>query len=71
MVIDPQYQSAKSFCLGLAPVKVEDDWGYIDMDTNIVIECKYKDAGVFSTAGSAPVYNGYSWTFLVLCEYEK
>ena len=70
MIIEPQYQNAKSFCLGLAPVKVNDDWGYIDLDKNIVIECKYKDAGVFSKAGAAPVYNGYSWMFLVLCEYE-
>lgn len=69
MVIEPQYESAKSFSLGLAPVKENDKWYYIDVETKAVTEAEYDDAGVFSPDGSAPVKKGTSWNFLILCEY--
>ena len=71
IVIKPQYEDAKSFSMGLAPVKIEDRWGYINTSGELVIETKYFDAGVFSSDGSAAVKNSYAWNFIVLCEYNN
>lgn len=70
VVIEAQYQAAKSFSLGLAPIEIEDRWGYINVDNEIVIETKYFDAGVFSEDGAAPVSSSNYWNFLVLCGYD-
>ena len=56
--------------MGMAPIKVEDRWGYINTDGKVVVETKYFDAGVFSQDGSAPVKNASTWNFIVLCEYD-
>lgn len=71
MVIDPQYQDAKSFAMGMAPIEVEDRWGYINIDGKVVIDTKYFDAGVFSQDGSAPVKSISFWNLIVLCEYDS
>lgn len=71
IVIEPQYEQAKSFSMGMAPIEVEDRWGYINTDGKVVIEPKYFDAGVFSQDGSAAVKNVSAWNFIVLCEYDK
>lgn len=69
-ILKPQFQNAKSFSLGLAPVQVGDRWGFIDLEGNLVVECKYSDAGVFSVDGAAPVKGSETWNLLVLCEYD-
>ncbi len=70
VVIEPQYEEAKSFAMGLAPVKVEGYWGYITTECELVVEPKYEDAGTFSQDGAAPVKNAVVWNFIVLCEYD-
>lgn len=70
IVIEPQYEGAKSFSLGLAPIEIADRWGYINTDGTVVIETEYFDAGVFSKDGSAPVKSNAAWNFIVLCEYD-
>ena len=69
IVIEPRYESAKSFSLGFAPVKENDKWYYIDVETKAITEAEYDDAGVFSPDGSAPVKKNTAWNFLILCEY--
>lgn len=71
IVMEPQYQDAKSFSLGLAPVKVGEAWGYINTKGELVVEAEYTDAGVFSQDGSATVKKSTIWYFLVLCEYDE
>lgn len=71
IVIEPKFQAAKSFSLGLAPYSENDRWGYVNVNGETVIEPKYFDAGVFAADGSAAVKNVSGWNFIVLCEYDK
>jgi len=54
-IIIPQYEKARAFVNGLAPVYLDREWGYIDLEGNWVVEPKYRDAEVFSKSGLAPV----------------
>lgn len=48
MAVQPQYVEALDFSEGLAAVRIEDKWGYIDTKGNQVIEPQYDKAGGFS-----------------------
>lgn len=56
-VIEPTFEDAKNFYLGIAPVKINGLWGYIDTQGNIVIDAKYLDASEFYSEGYAYVRN--------------
>lgn len=47
-VIAPQYQDARQFSEGLAAVKKDGKWGYIDTEGNTVIPFRFDDAGSFN-----------------------
>ena len=47
-VIAPQYEDARTFSNGLAAVKLNGKWGYIDLDNKVVIDFLYDDAKMFS-----------------------
>lgn len=47
-VIAPQYEAAGRFDDGLAPVKQNGKWGYIDTDNQVVIPFRYDIAGLFN-----------------------
>ncbi len=47
-LIAPTYEDGLWFTEGLAAVKKDGKWGYIDMDGEVVIDFIYDDAGVFS-----------------------
>jgi len=53
IVIQDKYEAAKSFSEGLAPVKEDGLWGYIDRENNIKIECRFDDANSFSESVAA------------------
>jgi hypothetical protein len=42
-----QFDDCRSFSEGLAVVKIEDKWGYIDKTGKIVINPQFDDAGGF------------------------
>ena len=46
-MIAPQYEDADLFSDGLAPVKKNGKWGYINTDNKVVIPFQYDIAGVF------------------------
>lgn len=71
MIIEPTYDDANSFSIGLAPVKDNDRWGYINTNSEFVIEAKYFDVKPFSSDGAAAVKTTSSWNLIVLCKYEK
>ena len=48
VVIKPEYDVVSNFSEGLARVKVEELWGYIDMNGEFVIVPKFKYAEDFS-----------------------
>jgi hypothetical protein len=62
-VVTKGYEAAKDFSEGLAPVKVEDKWGFIDRKGHMVIEPKFDAAESFSD-GMARVKLGTSWGYI-------
>lgn len=69
MVIEPQYEEARSFSNGFAAVKYDDMWGFIDEKGNPVIEAQFEGAKDFNTSGCAYVFDGEAWTLLILYKY--
>ena len=55
VVIEPQYEGARSFANGLAGVCVDGKWGFINKDNKIVIKCSYVDTDYFNADGSCMV----------------
>lgn len=55
IVIEPQYEEAKSFSCGLAAVKINGKWGFINTANELVTECDYDDADYFNSNGSCMV----------------
>lgn len=51
IVIEPQYESAKSFSYGLAAVCKDGKWGFINKDNRLVIKYQYTDADYFNNSG--------------------
>lgn len=47
VIIKPQYQDAGTFSNGLAAVKKDDQWGYVDESGKMVISPQFVAAGVF------------------------
>ncbi|CAZ96238.1 WG repeat-containing protein [Zobellia galactanivorans] len=62
-VLEPKYDKARAFSLGLAPVAIGKKWGYINEKGEMVIEPQFRDAEVFSTNGFAPVKDK-AWGFI-------
>lgn len=69
IVIEPEYDEAKSYSIGIAPVCKNGLWGYVDIDGNQIIELKYTDCLNFSSSGTAFVQMGDSWEIIKLYEY--
>nr|WP_300858608.1 WG repeat-containing protein [uncultured Acetatifactor sp.] len=51
VMIEPQYEKAKSFSNGLAAVCMDGMWGFINESGEMVIECRFLDAGYFTSGG--------------------
>lgn len=65
LVIDCQYEDAKVFANGAAPVKQNGKWGYIDEKNNMIINPVFVDAHVFNEDGTAFVKEEL-WTLIKL-----
>lgn len=66
MVIEPQYEDARTFGGGLAAVKKDGKWGFITRKNVMVIEPQFEDARSFSTNGIAPVKTEGLWGYISL-----
>lgn len=51
VVIEPQYDDAKSFSNGLAAVKMNGKWGFINKEGRNVIDYQFVDADYFTSEG--------------------
>lgn len=51
VIIEPQYDEAKSFSGGLAAVKMNGKWGFINDEGRIVIDYQFVDADYFTSEG--------------------
>lgn len=69
IVIEPQFNDARSFSNGLAAVKVGGLWGFIDSKGNMVIEPQFNDAKDFTDDGSVFVLIGNQWQLLRLYKF--
>ena len=69
MCIEAQYEDARSFSNGLAAVKVNGLWGFIDLSGEMVIEPAFLDAKDFTTQGTVYVLTGDEWELLILYKY--
>ena len=69
VVIDYQFEEARSFANGFAAVKVNGAWGFIDKDNNIIVEPQFADAKDFNSKGAAFVKKDKMWKLLRLYKY--
>lgn len=69
VVIDPEYEEAKSFSNGYAAVKKGNAWGYIDIDNKLVIPAQFEGAMDFNSSGAAYIKEYNSWKLIVLYKY--
>ena len=63
-VITPQYEEAEPFSEGLAAVKKDGKWGYIDTTGKYVIKPKYEEASDFFDNGLACIQINGKWGFI-------
>lgn len=69
-IIEPKYQDAKSFSMGLAAVCDDNLWGYINVDDEEIINLQFKDALTFSSNGTAFVKDSNdAWKLFKLYKY--
>lgn len=69
MIIEPQYEDAKSFRNDVAAVKINERWGYIDSNGTIAIQPTFLDAKSFNSSGYAfviPDDGSAKWAVLEL-----
>lgn len=65
MVIEPQYEEARSFCNEYAAVKQNGKWGFINMEGTLVIEPQFEETKDFSN-GNVFVKRADKWVLLKL-----
>ena len=63
-VIQPNYDKARAFNVGLAPVTQGKEWGYINEKGEKVVDFKFGDAEIFADNGLAPVKEKKLWGFI-------
>ena len=70
VIIEPEYDGARSFSSGLATVCKNDKWGYINENNEIVIDYTFTAANDFNSAGCAYVSDDSdSWYMIKLYKY--
>lgn len=63
---DLYFENARSFCNGFAAVQKGGQWGYIDINGNIAIDCQFSGAKDFNSNGCAFVKSDDVWVMLKL-----
>lgn len=73
MVIEPKYDDARSFNIGLGGVCVEGKWGFITTGEEFRIEPTFYDCKTFSSNGILAVQEeeGSMWEYIKLLVYER
>lgn len=65
IMIEPQYEDARSFCNGYAAVKQNGKWGFINKEGTVIIEPQFSETMDFSD-GSVFVKRDDAWILLKL-----
>lgn len=66
MVIEPQFEDARSFSNGFAAVKKDGLWGFITKTGAVAIEPQFEDAKDFNSNGCAFIFVDNAWMLLRL-----
>ena len=69
VVIQPAYQTAKSFTNGMAAVCRDDMWGYIRRDGEEIVEPQFRKAGYVNASGSAMISDEEEYYRLLLFRF--
>ena len=73
VVIEPEYEDAKSFSNGYAAVKKNGKWGFINKKNEMIVEPKYDEALYFDESGTAYAHSPEDdcWMAIKLMYMEK
>lgn len=71
VLLEPKYEEAKAFSQGLAPIKLNDKWGFIDKQGNEVVEPSFNFIGTVSEEGTAFVQNEAGYALLTFYHLSK
>ena len=71
MTIEPQYDAAKSFNIGLGAICVDGKWGYINSNGTVRIQCQFEDCLPFADNGIAAVKENGIWSYVQLLSYSN
>lgn len=69
--IEPKYEDAKAFSQGLAPVKIDSKWSYIDSTGTEIVKQAFSFAGTVSEEGTAFVQNEAGYALLTFYHLAK
>lgn len=69
MVIEAQYEDARSFANGFAAVRIDGKWGFINTDGELVIEPQFENAKDFNDHGAVFVIRNGDWELLRLYKF--
>ncbi len=70
MVIEPQYENAKSFSIGMGAVCKDGLWGYINASNEVRMEYQFVDCIPFSLNGMTAICEeDGTWTYIKLLAY--
>ncbi len=69
--IQLQFDGAYSFSEGVALVKMDDKYGYINSEGQVVIKQQYDDAGTGFSEGLVHVKIGEKWGYISKGSFEK
>lgn len=70
VVIEPQYEGARSFGAGLGGVCIDGLWGYVSKSGELLVECQFEDCMPFNASGIAAVKENGLWKFVQLLGYQ-
>jgi len=71
VVIEPQYEKAKSFSGGLAAVSENEKWGLINVDNEVVVPYQYYDIGYVSDDGVCYVSDTVDYYQIIHFNFSK
>ena len=71
IILEPKYEEAKAFSQGLAPIKQDGKWGFIDISGNQIVEPSFSFIGTVSEEGTAFVQNEAGYALLTFYYLSK
>ena len=64
LVVKPQFSEVKNFSQGLAAVKLDDKWGYIDKTGKVVVKPQFSEAYSFSERVAGVTVDSNKWEYI-------